>query len=302
MIERHRPIFIDMDERARLVIGGHGKRDAELDWRERQAALDPGIRRIERADRLAAAPIIARFFKGFDQFWQDIVLNRHVIGRDVARGRAIQIALAHVQRVKPGCNRDLLDHPLGSHHTLRPAKPAKSRVGNRIRPAGVTGEPDMRVKIRIVRVKQRPVVDRSRQIRGITAARCLIECNRGDPAILGEAYIKRAKEIMPLAGHDHVIVAVEPAFDRPASPPRDQCRDTGKEIALSFLAAKPAAHPPDLDRDRVAGHTQDPRHHLLHFAWMLGRTVDQRLASFARNGECDVALKIKMILAANGQA
>ena len=75
---------------------------------------------------------------------------------------------------------------------------------------------------------------------------------------------------MPLAGHDHVIVPIEPDFRRASGFMSCECGNGREPGTLCFLAAKPATHSPDLDRDRMIGQIEELCDVVLHLSWMLG--------------------------------
>ena len=66
-------------------------------------------------------------------------------------------------------------------------------------------------------------------------------------------------EIVTLAGHGEVVVAVGPDLGRTSGLLGDQGRHHGEEIALGLLAAEGAAHTPHLDGDGIGRHPQRPR-------------------------------------------
>ena len=74
-----------------------------------------------------------------------------------------------------------------------------------------------------------------------------------DPAVAVEADIIVDREIVALAGHDHVVVAVGADLGRAAGLGRDQRAGGGKSGGLGLLAAERAAHAADLDGDVGAG-------------------------------------------------
>ena len=76
---------------------------------------------------------------------------------------------------------------------------------------------------------------------------------------------------MPLAGHHHVVVAVETQLAWPARGMRGERGDRGPLRRLGFLAAEAAAHAAHLAGDIRIGHAEHARHHVLDFGWMLGR-------------------------------
>ena len=65
--------------------------------------------------------------------------------------------------------------------------------------------------IRIVGVEHGAVGDAGGEIRGIAAARRVIEANADDPAVVVETHVVVDAELVALAGDDHVVVAVERA-------------------------------------------------------------------------------------------
>ena len=68
----------------------------------------------------------------------------------------------------------------------------------------------------------------------------------------------------------HVIVAVGPQFDGAVPALGRHCCNGAKDIHLSFLAAKPTAHPADIDGDRMRGDSQNMGHHMLGLTGVLG--------------------------------
>ena len=77
-------------------------------------------------------------------------------------------------------------------------------------------------------------------------------------------------KVMALAGHSHIIIAIQPALDRTGIALR---RDGSKRrplAGLTLLAAKCAAHAPDLDRDCIGRFAQHLGQVLLNFTGVLG--------------------------------
>jgi hypothetical protein len=70
-----------------------------------------------------------------------------------------------------------------------------------------------------------------------------------DPALAVEADIVIGGEIVALAGHDHIVVAVGADLGRPAGLGGDQSAGGGISGGLGLLAAERAAHPAHLDGD-----------------------------------------------------
>ena len=104
---------------------------------------------------------------------------------------------------------------------------------------------------------------------------------------------------MPFAGHDHVVVPVDPRLHRPPGLVGENGGDAGVERRLGFLTAEAAAHPPDLDGDGMRGEAERVGDQVLHLARVLRRAVDQHVAVFLRHGERDMAFQIELVLAAD---
>ena len=77
------------------------------------------------------------------------------------------------------------------------------------------------------------------------------EVHGGEPAVTVEPYVVFNAEIMPLAGDDHIVIAVIAHLAGPSRRPRGDGAGHGQRVPLTFLAAEAAAHAPRLDADRV---------------------------------------------------
>ncbi len=148
-------------------------------------------------------------------------------------------------------------------------------------------------------MEQRPVGHGPGEIGIPAAARRINRIDGQDMAVIVEADLVIADEIVALAGDDHVVVAVRPQLHRPLQLAGRQRRDDGEQVGLGFLAAEPAAHAPDLDRDGMRADAEHLRHHVLHLARVLGRGHHQHVLILAGNGERDLALEVEMILTAD---
>ncbi len=142
------------------------------------------------------------------------------------------------------------------------------------------------------------VVDRARQIGRIAAARREADIVSADHAALVEADLVVGAEVVALAGHHHVVVAVEPHLARPAGHARGERGDRGPLRGLRLLAAEAAAHAPHLDRHRGDRHVEHVRDEMLQLARMLARRVDHHVV-LARNGERYLAFEIELLLSAD---
>ena len=120
-----------------------------------------------------------------------------------------------------------------------------------------------------------------------------------DPALAVEADIIVGGEIVALAGHEHVVVAVGADLGRAPGLRGDQRAGGGISSGLGLLAAEPAAHPADLDRHVGALEAEQGRDQVLDLARMLGRADDVELARLARRGERGLAFEVEMLLPAH---
>ena len=111
-----------------------------------------------------------------------------MIGRHVAAG-AVEIGLAHGERIEPEVRGDGVHRPLDRHHPLRPAEAAEGGVGDGVGLEAVRDDLDRGQVIAIVGVEHRPVVDREAQIGGGAAARGEGDADALDPALAVEADI-----------------------------------------------------------------------------------------------------------------
>src|SRR5690606_28234875 len=105
---------------------------------------------------------------------------------------------------------------------------------------------------------------------------------------------------VPLAGGDHVVVAVGTDLDGAVEFFRRDGGDDGEQIALRLLAPESAAHAPHDDVDRIGGDAERVADHMLDFARMLGGGMDGDVLVFPREGECNLAFEVEMVLPAHG--
>lgn len=151
----------------------------------------------------------------------------------------------------------------------------------------------------VVGVEHRPIVDRQRQVGRRPAARGQLQRNGGQPPLIVEADVVGGLEVMPLAGHDHVLVAIRTALGRAAGLHRDQGGGGGEQRGLRLLAAEAFAHAADLHGDGGVWAIQHARDQVLDLAGMLGRRPDVDVAVLARRGQGHLALEVEVVLAAD---
>jgi hypothetical protein len=146
------------------------------------------------------------------------------------------------------------------------------------------------------------VADGVGEIRRIAAARQEIGFHTENAALGIEACPVVDAEVMPLAGHDHVLVAVQAAFGGAASDMCCKCREAGPLRRLAFLAAEGAAHAAAFGRHHGGGHMQHMRHKVLHLGRVLRGTVEGDRAMLLRHGHAHLSFEIEVLLPADAEA
>ena len=119
-------------------------------------------------------------------------------------------------------------------------------------------------------MEHRPVGNRSRQIGRKTAIGGILNIKPANPPVIVKADIIIDNKVMALAGHDHVVIPIQPEFRRATGFHRHdggQCRPLR---CLRFLATKPTTHTAHFDRHRIGRTAQHVGNIVLHFGWMLG--------------------------------
>ena len=295
-----------MHERTGLVGFRLGEGDAEFHRRQRKTALDEAAIGVEFGDRLAAAGIVGALFQFGDDALDDAVLDLLVIGGQVALAvhahGVVKIQLANFERVLADGKGHLIDDALRTHHALRTAETAKRgvrhRVGVQERRFGV----HMRVEIGVVAVEEGTVAHRAGEISRETGPEREGIVDAEDAALVVEADIVIDGEIVPLAGRNHILVAVEPHLDCAVELLGSNSRKRRKLVRLCLLATEPATHTAYFHRDRVARRAERVRDHVLCLARPLGRAIDQNLVVLAGHGQRNLALEIEMVLPAEPHA
>ena len=146
MVGLHAAVGVHMHQRAGLVEQRGRERDAELDRRDRDAALNDGTAGVPARNLFAALRVVAAGGQGGDEGREYVVFNPHAVVRGVAQAAggsgfvAVQVGQAHGQRVQPEVAGDVAEDGFGDDHALRAAKAAKSRVALRVGFAAVRGD------------------------------------------------------------------------------------------------------------------------------------------------------------------
>jgi len=145
-------------------------------------------------------------------------------------------------------------------------------------------------------MEHRAVVDRGGEIDRRATPRREPQLQREDMPLGVESDVVIDPEIVPLAGHRHVVVAVAAEFGGTPGLGRDQRGGGGEQRGLRLLAAERAAHPAHLDRDIGRAEPEHMRDEMLDFARMLGRAQQMDLAVLAGCRDRDLALEVEMVL------
>ncbi len=100
---------------------------------------------------------------------------------------------------------------------------------------------------------------------------------------------------------DQVVVAIQSAFHWPASLHGTERGQGGPLGCLGFFATEGAAHASNFDSDCVSGATEHASHGNLNLGWMLCRAMNVDVSIFHRQGQRDLAFKVKMVLATDAK-
>ena len=125
MIQHQRAVGVDVQQAPCLIQMRRSERNAKLHRRERDAALHIGTFRVERTDRAPAAVIVGALLEIRHDVIDHVVDDRLMIVRDVARGSAVEVHLAYVQRIFAERVRDVVDQLLDAEHALRSTETAE---------------------------------------------------------------------------------------------------------------------------------------------------------------------------------
>jgi hypothetical protein len=299
VVQQHGPVGVHLQQRAGLVVVGRSERDAELHGSQCQAALDNRIAAIPRRDDCAAVAIAAVALHAGHNVVDEVVLDGLAVVRHVSLRDAIEVRATHIERIETQRARDVIEDPLDDHHPLRAPETAKGGVGHGVRLTAMRGDLDMLQKVGVVEMINRAIVHRTGQIGRIAATRGEHDSQRQNMPLRVEADVVVGQEIVTLARHDHVDVAIEAQLHRAAGLQCQKRGGGGDQARLALLAAKSAAHATTLNGDAVRAHVQGMRNDVLYFRRVLGRAVDQHRPIFLRNRYGDLAFKVEVILAAD---
>jgi hypothetical protein len=256
---------------------------------------------IERHNVLAPCGEIDIAIELIEHALDDVVFDLHAVGRDVVSADTVEIALPDLFRGLADMTRDNLDDRLNGEYALRSAIAAESGVGGDVGLAGIAGEPQIRQPVAIVHMAQRACQHRWRMIGDIAPVGRHYQIEPFDCTAVVEADVIPEIEWMPLAGGAHIVIARQPQLHRPASFPGQHRGNAGDDGRLTFLAAKAAAHPPNLTGDGIERNTEEMRYAVLHFRRMLRRGEDVHVVAFPGRCDGDLPFQIEVVLPAAAQ-
>jgi hypothetical protein len=164
-------VGVHVHQRAGLVEVLHVERDAELQRRQRETALEHRALLVERGDVLAPRAVVAAGLQLGHEFVDDVVGHGLAVRRDVVLRLAVEVDAPHVERVALQFARHRVEDVLDGDGALRPAEAAEGGVALRVGLAreavhGHVGQP-----VGVVEVAQRARHHRARQVGRVAGAR-----------------------------------------------------------------------------------------------------------------------------------
>ena len=131
--------------------------------------MTTGLVLLNAVDAVAPGFQIDGAIEIVDHALDDVVLDRHAVGRDVVAAVPVEIALAHLFERQPEMARDDVDDGLDREHALRPAIAAERRVRHGVGLARQAAEAQHRQPVAIVGMAERARQHRRRVIGDMAA-------------------------------------------------------------------------------------------------------------------------------------
>ena len=197
-----------MDQRAGLVQHAGGKADPELDRRQRQAPSLARVAGVVRGDLRPPAAIVTVVGQHLNHGAQHALGHVHLVWGQRA-ALAVQIVQPHVQRIATHLGGDLVQHTLGHDHALGPTEPAKGRVRQGIGFISPTADQRAWQEVGVLTVESCPVVNGPCEVLAKAATAGQHKVRACDQALVVKADLNLGQEVVPLAGRDHIVVAVQ---------------------------------------------------------------------------------------------
>ena len=202
---------------------------------------------------------------------------------------------------RPKMVRDAVDRVLHDDHALRPAEAAEGGVGLPVGPAGVADSADMRQPVGIVDMGERAGDHAGRHVEAPAGVGRQHRVERQHAALVVEAHRVAIVEAVPLAGGDHVDLARQAKFHRPAGLGGGQSGRAGDPRGVALLAAEAAAQAAHHRGHAIEVAAQNLGANMLHFGGMLGRGMHDQVAVLARQDKGDLAFEIEVLLPADAE-
>ena len=253
---------------------------------------------VEVSDRGAARDHVRLADQAIDRFPDHVVLDHLTVGRGVPVLDAVVVPRPDGIEIAAEVARQPFDHGLDREHALGAAEAAKRGVGDGIGLAGIAAKHHVRQVIAVVGVAEGPVQDGGREIRHMAGAGRERHIEAEDPAVVVEADVIVDREVVALAGDNHVVVTRQAKLDRPIRGPSQQSGDRGDDRCLTFLAAERPAEPAHFRGDLGERQAEHVGNAVLDLGRVLARGVHQHVAILAGHRERDLAFQVEMVLGA----
>ena len=205
-----------MHQSAGLVHVRHVERDAELQGKETEAALQHGVRGIEGVD-LGAPPLQGATRLHLGPAAQQMVLIDLLAVGCLVVPLGVEIQCPQLDGIAPKMMGDAVQRILHHHHALRATEAAKGRVGLLIGAAGVAHGTEMRDPVGVVGVRERARHDTRREVEAPAGIGGELGVEDEHAAFVVEPHRVAIVEAVPLAGRHHVDLAWQAQLHRPAS-------------------------------------------------------------------------------------
>ena len=243
VVHQNGAIGVHMHQRTGLVEMLDVERDAELERRQRQPALEHRACGIELRNGLASRLVAAGHFQLRHQRMHDVVVDDLAVRCDVMGVGAVEVGAPHFQRVAPQVAGDGVEDVLDGDGALRAAKAAEGGVALGVGLAAVAVHGYIGQPVGVVEVAQRPRHHRARQIGRVPGPRHHRDLGAQHPSLVIKAHFVFVPEAVAPPGDQEVVIAVQPQLDGPPQPRGRYRGHTGEQGRLRLLAAKPTAHP-----------------------------------------------------------
>ena len=214
MVHQNGAIGVDMHQSARLIEVRHVKRDAKLQRRQRQPALEHRTLRIEHIDGFTPGAVVARCLQLSHQFVNHVVANRLLVGRDIVLPLAVEVDAPHIERITPQIARHRIQNILNSDSPLRPAKAAKCGIALGIGLAHIAVHVHIGQPVGIVEVAQRTRHHRRGQVCRVARTRDHGNLHAQHAPFVVMPHFVFVPEAMAATGNHEVIITVQTQLHR----------------------------------------------------------------------------------------